>query len=50
MYAAESANVFAAETEALTEPDSDDFTIVGGKRIPSNGLDPRYVTLQNGAS
>ena len=36
-----------AESEAPTEVGSDDFVVVGGKRIPLSSYDPRYDTVIN---
>lgn len=33
----------AADSEAPTEVDTDEFAIVGGKRAPPNSYNPRYV-------
>jgi hypothetical protein len=40
----EDIDMLAANSEALTEVDLDEFIIVNGKRIPANSYDPRYVT------
>jgi hypothetical protein len=46
----EDIEILVAESEAPTEADSDDFIIVGGKRIPSSSYDPRCVALRNEAT
>jgi hypothetical protein len=39
----EDVDLCAAESEVPTEVESDDFVVVGGKRIPLSSYDPRYV-------
>lgn len=31
------------ESEALTEPDNEEYMVMGGKRVPSSSYDPRFV-------
>jgi len=42
----EDVDLFIAESEAPTEVDSEEFVVVGGKRIPLSSCDPRCVSFK----
>ena len=33
-------------SEAPTEPDTEEYIVVGGKRVPSSSQDPQYVGFE----
>jgi hypothetical protein len=45
LYAAD--ELLLAESDNPTEVGSDDYMVIGGKRIPMSSYDPRYATLRN---